>query len=86
MAPLNQLLLFASQLLLGLFGLFVRRSGTLANALLLLVHGVQAELGDFFRSPTLTSDNFTAPLPKSMLSTSFERSISVWRAKPKAFE
>ena len=46
MAPLNQLLLFASKLLLGLFGLFVRRRGTLAYALLLRLDVVQAELGD----------------------------------------
>ena len=30
----------------------------------------------FFRTPTLTSGIFAAPRPKSMFSTSFERSIS----------
>ena len=30
----------------------------------------------FFRTPTLTSDNFAAPIPKSMFSTSCKRSIS----------
>ena len=36
----------------------------------------RAELADFFRSPTLTSNIHAVPLPKWMFSASFERSKS----------
>ena len=40
------------------------------------VHGAIRVDRYFFRPPTLTSDIFVAPQPKSMFSISFERSIS----------